>query len=158
MLCVFTACCALTACIGVQGAAAPSAEDIDRICNQPGGGRLPRELFAEAPAPVVDAAAASAAQNLSTVEAHRLLAINPQEQLYRATVPGFCCPKGQGLMSVVQICVNELGTVSSVRVLRSSKPILDEQLPDVVGRWKFHPYLHDGMPSAFCYKLHYRVM
>ena len=61
-------------------------------------------------------------------------------------------------MSTVHICVNELGSVVSVEVLKpSSLGIVDRQLPSVISGWRFHPYLVNGRPTPFCYTMNYRV-
>jgi TonB family protein len=87
-----------------------------------------------------------------------LLAINPQLHPYRVLVPGFCLPPGSEFVSTVHICVNELGSVVSVQLLKSSTlALVDRQLPDVISLWRFHPYLVDGRPAPFCYNMNYRV-
>ena len=88
---------------------------------------------------------------------HKLLAINPRVSPYRVTVPEVCVSDGEVYRSMIRICVTETGTVSEATLLTPSAPFIEEQLPDAVRRWRFHPYLLDGRPTSFCYDLRYMV-
>jgi hypothetical protein len=94
---------------------------------------------------------------LSMRAGHALLAINPTLKPYRPAIPDECVPRGEVQTSIVQICVSPEGYVSGVKILQESLPIIDSQLPTVMGRWRYHPYLEDGKPTAFCYQITYHV-
>jgi len=94
---------------------------------------------------------------LSPTRAHTLLAINPGVQPYKIQVPARCFRQGSTYIAKLRICVSATGAVTRVDVLKPSIPYIDAQLPIVIGRWRFHPYLHEGQPAPFCYGLNYRV-
>jgi hypothetical protein len=110
----------------------------------------------DAAAPAATAALDRAPARLGVKVAHRLLAINPHVRPYKVVVPGAC---GNGLDSpaVVRICVSARGAVTSVDILLPSVPLVDRQLPAVIARWSYRPWLRDGQPAPFCYDLPYRV-
>ena len=95
---------------------------------------------------------------LTTKAGHSLLAINPQ----RAPVQGQRAGRvrQRGATSTSHRCASACppqGTVSSVKILKPSIPVIDLQIPRVIPRWKYKPYLVDGRPTAFCYPMNYRV-
>jgi protein TonB len=94
---------------------------------------------------------------LSTKAGHSLLAINTQVRPYKVNVPEELVGRGEDYVTQVRVCVSPQGTVSSVRILRPSIRAIDLQIPTVLGRWKYKPYLNEGRPTAFCYPLNYRV-
>jgi hypothetical protein len=94
---------------------------------------------------------------LATRVGHRLLAIDPRARPYRVGVPAAYTACGRQYVAQIRICVTEAGKVSSVEILKPSIPVIDLQLPKVVGGWLYYPYLVDGLPTAFCYPLNYRV-
>jgi hypothetical protein len=94
---------------------------------------------------------------LTSVAGRRLLAIDPQVNPYKVNVPREYVACGDEFVSQVRICVTEAGTVSSVQVLRLSIPVIDLQLPVVLARWRYFPYVVDGRATAFCYALNYAV-
>lgn len=130
-------------------------------CNAP----LPEEVIAavagpsEPPPPVLDAGGLESMEiaMLGTQAGHGLLAIDPQVYPYKVFVPEHCVPLGEELITQVRICVDAVGNVSGVRILRYSLPIIDSQLPDVIARWRFNLYIVDGRATPFCYPLNYRV-
>jgi hypothetical protein len=91
-------------------------------------------------------------------QAHALLAIDPHADPYKVLIPGVCLRLGAEYRAKVQLCVSAEGKVVSVHVLEPSIPLIDEQLPIVMGRWLFHPYSVAGTPTGFCYQLRYRVL
>ena len=88
---------------------------------------------------------------------HRLLQIDPTVRPYKVSIPWQCVGNGEQYQAKVLICVSEQGTVSSVTVQRRTIPFIDEQLPVVIGRWTYDPYLVDGEPMPFCYPLLYTI-
>ena len=94
---------------------------------------------------------------LTTKAGHSLLAINPQVRPYKVVVPEEYVQRGDEYVAQIRICVNADGSVSSVKLLRPSIPVIDLQIPQVIPRWKYKPYLVEGKPSPFCYPMNYRV-
>lgn len=94
---------------------------------------------------------------LRTSTAHRLLAIDPHEVPHKVSMPGAYASCGP-LVSTLHICVSETGAIRSLQILRRSIPVLDRQLPAVIARWRYRPYLVDGQPTPFCYMLRYNVV
>ena len=94
---------------------------------------------------------------LTTKAGHSLLAINPQVRPYKVNVPEEYVSRGDEYVAQIRICVNTQGTVSSVRILKPSIPVIDLQIPQVIPRWKYKPYLVEGKPTDFCYPMNYRV-
>jgi hypothetical protein len=86
-----------------------------------------------------------------------LLAIDPNVNPFKVRIPEICVSEGETYSSVVRICVNAAGAVSQVTILQPSLPIIDEQLPSIIGRWQYNPYLVDGRPTPFCYPLRHTV-
>lgn len=94
---------------------------------------------------------------LSTKAGHSLLAINPLVRPYKVNVPEEYVERGDQYVSQIRICVNAQGAVSSVKILRPSIPVIDLQIPQVIPRWRYKPFLVDGKPTEFCYPMNYRV-
>ena len=94
---------------------------------------------------------------LTTKAGHSLLAINPQVRPYKVNVPEEYVSRGDEYVAQIRICVDASGTVSSVKILKPSIPVIDLQIPQVIPRWKYKPYLVEGKPTPFCYPMNYRV-
>src|SRR5688572_6324873 len=94
---------------------------------------------------------------LTTKAGHSLLAINPQVRPYKVNVPEEYVARGDQFVTQLRICVSPAGTVSSVKILKPSIPVIDLQIPQVIPRWKYKPYLLDGKPTEFCYPMNYVV-
>ena len=94
---------------------------------------------------------------LTTKAGHSLLAVNPQVRPYKVNVPEEYVQRGDEYVAQIRICVNADGTVSNVKILRPSIPVIDLQIPQVIPRWKYKPYLVEGKPTPFCYPMNYRV-
>lgn len=94
---------------------------------------------------------------LTTKAGHSLLAINPLVRPYRVNVPEEYVARGEEFVTQIRICVSAQGTVSSVRVLKPSIPVIDLQIPQVIPKWRYKPYLVEGRPTPFCYPMNYRV-
>jgi hypothetical protein len=90
-------------------------------------------------------------------ERHQLLAIDPQSRPYRVLVPEDYLAGGEEYVSRVRICVSESGEVANVDVLRPSISAVDTQLPEIISRWHYRPYVTEGRVAAFCYPMDYRV-
>ncbi|HKO90452.1 MAG TPA: hypothetical protein VJU61_04835 [Polyangiaceae bacterium] len=90
-----------------------------------------------------------------TREAHALLAIQPTVKPYKPVLPAACVRGAPS--AILRICVSAEGAVVGMSVLKGSLPIIDSQLPTVIGRWRYHPYLREGKPTSFCYELEYGV-
>jgi len=94
---------------------------------------------------------------LTTKAGHSLLAVNPQVRPYKVNVPEEYVQRGDEYVAQIRICVNADGSVNNVKILRPSIPVIDLQIPQVIPRWKYKPYLVEGRPTAFCYPMNYRV-
>ncbi|MEO8181407.1 MAG: hypothetical protein ABI895_21425 [Deltaproteobacteria bacterium] len=94
---------------------------------------------------------------LSARAGHSLLAINPQIRPYRVNVPEEYVQRGDEFVATLSICVAPNGSVSSVKILKPSIPVIDVQIPKVIPTWKYRPYIVDGQPTGFCYNMNYRV-
>jgi periplasmic protein TonB len=88
---------------------------------------------------------------------NNLLAINPNVNPYKVRLPEELLERGDEFVAQVRICVTAQGSVSRVDVLKRSERAIDQQLPIVMGKWRYKPYLVDGKPTPFCYPLNYRV-
>ena len=114
--------------------------------------------LAPAPAPHRHLESAPAAPRiLPSKVGHGLLRINPNSETYRVRLPGALDRAGQVFKATVKICVAEDGGVSSVNVLQSAGPAIDPQIPEVLSRWRYRPFLEAGRPTAFCYTLAYQI-
>jgi hypothetical protein len=85
-----------------------------------------------------------------------LLIIDRTAPRYAARVPSYCTA-GAPLASKVRICASETGNVTAVQILEPSLPVLDRQLPEVIGHWQFRPYVLRGTSSPFCFETVYTV-
>jgi periplasmic protein TonB len=94
---------------------------------------------------------------LTTKAGHSLLAINPLVRPYKVNIPEEYVARGDEYVAQIRICVNPDGSVANVKILRPSIPVIDLQIPQVIPRWRYKPYLVEGKPSAFCYPMNYRV-
>ena len=135
-----------TACLHTEQAASPST---------PAAAALPE------PTPVQSAEHASDGVSAVAIDGgrlqHELLAIDPQARAYRVLLPGAYVTDGDEFVSRVRICVDENGNVSHVDVIAPSIAAVDEQLPEVIARWHYRPYVIEGHATAFCYPMNYRV-
>ncbi|HWO10245.1 MAG TPA: hypothetical protein VNN80_12215 [Polyangiaceae bacterium] len=98
---------------------------------------------------------------LLTMQAgNELLAINPNVRPYRVNVPEELTDRmgaGEKISPVIRICVTAQGSVHSVALLKSSLPLIDQQLPSVIRRWKYRPLLVAGESRPFCYVTKYSI-
>ncbi len=130
-------------------------------CNEP----VPEPFLVETfgvtePVPAAPDAAELMSLGVADLEnriGHGLLAIDPQQRPYEVQVPERCVPLGQAYSTIAKICVDASGDVSGLTIVMSSLPIIDSQLPYVLSLWRYHPYLVDGVATAFCYDLKYSV-
>jgi TonB family protein len=150
---------------GCHGSSVPeTADDCNQLAShaeQPNTGEPASESSPPTAALSADAGPPGAALRgpalLSAKAGHALLAINPQIRPYKVVVPEQCVAGQQEFQAIVRICVDEQGSVSSVKLLRPSVPFVDRQIPQVIPRWRFRPYLVDGQTSAFCYNMAYHI-
>jgi len=89
--------------------------------------------------------------------ARQQLAIDPNADPYKVTLPPPLARTGMKFSAVVRICVSAQGAVSEVKLLRGADPAIDSQIPTVLGRWRYRPYMIDGKPVPFCFPLRYDV-
>jgi hypothetical protein len=94
---------------------------------------------------------------LAPYAGHHLLAIDPKDRPYRVLVPHVYTADGQEYLARLRICVSEEGDVARVDIVEPSIPAIDSQLPVVIPRWRYHPYVVDGRARPFCYVMNYRV-
>jgi hypothetical protein len=89
--------------------------------------------------------------------AHARLAIDPREAPYAVTLPSNYDKCRVSTRSTVLICVSEVGNVRSAELVSTSLPVIDTQLPGVISRWTYQPFLVNGRAMPFCYLMNYRV-
>jgi protein TonB len=94
---------------------------------------------------------------LTTKAGVNLLAINPNVSPYKVRVDEEMIERGQVKSAQLYICVNANGSVKSVKITRKSIPPIDRQIPTVIPRWRFKPYLVDGKAAEFCFPMIYTV-
>ena len=97
---------------------------------------------------------------ISMQAGNQLLAINPNVRPYRVNVPEELTDRmsaGEKISPVVRICVTERGNVQSVVVVKGSIPMIDQQVPAVLGRWRYQPYVVNGRALPFCYVTRYSI-
>lgn len=102
----------------------------------------------------------STAPKLLTMKAgHGLIAINTNVRPYKPNTDVIqeLVERGETYVAQLFICVSAQGTVSSVKITKPSHPALDRQIPTVIPRWRYKPYLVEGRPTPFCYPLRYKV-
>lgn len=88
---------------------------------------------------------------------HGLLRIDPNSAAYRVRPPGALDRSGQAFKATVKVCVGADGGVSNVSILRSAGPAIDAQIPSVLSRWRYRPFLEAGHASPFCYTFAYVI-
>jgi len=89
--------------------------------------------------------------------ARQQLAIDPNLDQYKVSLPPPLARTGMKFSAVVRICVSAQGTVTEVKLLKGADPAIDSQIPTVLGRWRYRPYMIDGKPVPFCFPLRYDV-
>jgi len=94
---------------------------------------------------------------VSPLIARQQLLIDPNAEPYKVTLPPPLQRTGMKFSAVVRVCVSAQGTVSEVKLLRGADPAIDSQIPTVLGRWRYRPYMIDGHPVPFCYTIRYDV-
>jgi TonB family protein len=88
---------------------------------------------------------------------HHLL-IDPSSPDNRPIVPAPYFANGRRYQASLLVCVSEEGNVTHVKLVRgTSVPLIDEQLPAVIARWRYAPFLIDGKPAKICYPLNYAL-
>jgi hypothetical protein len=104
--------------------------------------------------------ASEGGKQLSMQAGNRLLAIDPSLRPYRVHVPAELTERmssGEKISPLLDICVSAQGSVKSVKIVTGSLPGVDAQIPTVISRWRYRPYLVDGKPEPFCYRTRYSI-
>ncbi|MDQ2642872.1 MAG: energy transducer TonB, partial [Myxococcota bacterium] len=115
-------------------------------------------VAALAPGPYREAEPAPAGPRiLPSKVGHGLLRIDPNSAAYRVRPPGALDRSGQAFKATVKVCVGADGGVSNVSILRSAGPAIDAQIPSVLSRWRYRPFLEAGHASPFCYTFAYVI-
>jgi hypothetical protein len=89
--------------------------------------------------------------------ARALLLINPNVDPYVVRLPAALRRGDATFTADCYICVSAEGKVTSVRVVRGADPAIDAQIPTVLGRWRYRPYILNGKPVPFCWPLRYQI-
>lgn len=95
---------------------------------------------------------------ISATKGHHQLAINPN-------APPYCCVKiprsmeqaGASISARLRVCVTADGQVNHVQVVDGAGGGIDAQIPNFVRRWRYTPYLDQGVPVPFCYVFRYEM-
>jgi hypothetical protein len=106
---------------------------------------------------VPTAAPTAAPKMLQAQNARALLLINPNVDPYVVRLPPALARANATFSADVYICVSAEGHVTSVRLVRGADPAIDSQIPTVLGRWRYRPYMIDGKPVPFCWPLRYQI-
>jgi protein TonB len=85
------------------------------------------------------------------------LAINPQEDQYRAKLPPALAKAGMVLWAMLKVCVKPDGHVDEVKILKGADPTLDPNIIAAVRSWRYKPYTVDGRPVPFCTNVRYEI-
>lgn len=99
----------------------------------------------------------SAPKMLSAQIGRALLMINPNEDPYIVHLPPPLVRAKVKFTALVYICVSAEGRVTSAKLVKSVDPAIDPQIPVVLGRWRYRPYMVDGKPTPFCWPLKYLI-
>jgi serine/threonine-protein kinase len=94
------------------------------------------------------------AKQVSPKVGHAQLAVNISADPYRIRLPPVFA---SALETLVRVCVTTSGTVSSVAVVRSADPALDQRLMSTIPRWRYTPLLEDTRAIPFCYTVNLRI-
>jgi protein TonB len=85
------------------------------------------------------------------------LAINPQDDQYRAKLPPALAKAGMTLWAMLKVCVKQNGSVDEVKILKGADPTLDPNIISAVRSWRYKPYTVDGRPVPFCTNVRYEI-
>lgn len=84
--------------------------------------------------------------------ARKQLLINPDVDPYKVRPPPAL--ERQKFSAGLVVCVSAQGNVTGVRIMKPAGPApIDAQIPVVVRRWRYRPYLVDGRAVPFCYQV-----
>jgi serine/threonine-protein kinase len=116
--------------------------------------------IAAAPAPVTVPVLTSVARarQVAPKIGQDLLAVNVSADPYRIRPPSALQKVAGTLDTMVRICVDVSGGVSSVSVLKSADPALDRQISATVPRWRYRPLQDAGVAVPFCYTTRMRFV
>jgi protein TonB len=85
------------------------------------------------------------------------LAIDPQQDQYRAKMPPALAKAGMTLWAMLKVCVKQDGNVDEVKILKGADPTLDPNIIGVIRTWRYKPYTVDGRPVPFCTNVRYEI-
>lgn len=106
------------------------------------------EKPAPAPAPVVEAPPAEAVRIFSSADTD----VRPPIAIEQ-TIPQWVPPTGtlryQEFSGVLEITVDESGSVTAATMAQRVNVIYDQMLMSAAKRWRYHPALRDGKPVAY---------
>lgn len=94
------------------------------------------------------------AKQVSPKVGHAQLAVNISADPYRIRLPPVFA---SALETLVRICVTTSGAVSSVAVVRSADPALDQRVMSTIPRWHYTPLVEDTRAIPFCYTVNLRI-
>jgi len=106
---------------------------------------------------VVGAPVNTAPKMLTAQIGRALLLIDPNKDPYVVNLPPPLVRANVKFTADVYICVSAEGRVTNVKVVRGADPSIDPQIPVVLGRWRYRPYMIDGKPTPFCWPLRYQI-
>jgi len=97
------------------------------------------------------------AKILSAPIGHGQLAIDPNAEAYKVQIPPSLNRSGIQFSAIVTVSVSAQGQVLAVAVRKGADPAIDPQIPVVIRRWRYRPYVVDGHPVPFKYTFRYDV-
>jgi len=101
--------------------------------------------------------AAVAPKMIPAQTARALLLIDPNKDPYVVRLPPAFQRDRATFTADVYICVSAEGKVTSVKLFRGADPAIDSQIPTVLSRWRYRPYLSNGKPVPFCWPFRYQI-
>ena len=85
------------------------------------------------------------------------LAVDPQADAHRVTLPAALSRAGMRLWALARICMNRKGEVEQVTLLRGADPTVDPLIVAALRTWRYRPYAIDGRPVPFCTNVRYEI-
>jgi hypothetical protein len=85
------------------------------------------------------------------------LAVDVTQAAYKPRLPPELNVPGNVVWGMYRVCATETGEVSDVGILTSAAPEVDTDWIEKIRSWRYEPYLVDGKPVPFCYKLRLSV-
>jgi serine/threonine-protein kinase len=126
---------------------APPSPDVEAPKTTSSVSSLPTAQTKEAP---------QRAKQVSPKLGHSRLAVDVSTDPYRIRLPPAFNGMAGTLETLVRICVAASGSVSSVSIVRSADPALDQRVTSTIPRWRYTPMLEDSRAIPFCYTVNLR--